>query len=184
MDFHPGRARSLLERRVQSLSAQAESELGLSLPRIGVRTDLRGLAAGRCRIRRGGRGIRVEVRFNVRTLEDAWLLEDAWRETAPHEVAHAAIAVWAWLKGRRVQPHGREWRTLCLALGGSARTTHALPLQRARRRREFEYLMDDGERVWLGPTRHKRLQSGRASYRFRGRPVRSSAHTGRSRTRR
>lgn len=184
MNFQPSRARSLLDDRVRSLRVRAERELDLALPVIGVRTDLRGLAAGRCHIRRAGRTLAIEIRFNVLTLQEAWLLEDTWRETAPHEVAHAAIAVWALRIGRRVRPHGREWRSLCLALGGSGRTTHALPLERARRHREFEYRLADGEHAWLGAVRHKRLQSGNVGYFHRGRPIRPDAFTGRTRERR
>lgn len=183
MEFRPSHAHSLLDSRVRSLRARAVTALGLVLPEIEVRTDLRGMAAGRCHITRAGRALEIKIRFNVLVLEEAWLLEDAWRETAPHEVAHAAIAAQAFRNGRRVRPHGPEWRALCLALGGSGRTTHALPLRRARRHREFEYRLPEGEHVWLGAVRHKRLQSGKARYYHRRRRIHPGAFTGRMRTR-
>lgn len=167
-----------LERRVALLATRAGERLGIRLPAFRVRADLHGLAAGRCRIRHRRGVTEVTIRFNARVLDEDWLLADALDETAPHEVAHAAIGVWAGERGRRPRPHGPEWRDLCRALGGSGRTTHDLVLQRARRHREYEYRLDGGDSVWLGSTRHRRLQEGRARYFHRRRPVVPGAHTG------
>ncbi len=173
-----------LQRRVDELAREAARHLGLALPPITVRVDLRGLAAGRCHVHGPGPRPALEVRFNERILGDAGLFRDAWRETAPHEVAHAAVSAWARAARRRVRPHGPEWLALCRALGGSGATTHRLPLERARRHREFEYELDDGDRIWLGGVRHGRLQRGRARYFHRRRPVLASQFTGRQRLRR
>lgn len=171
-----------LQQRVDTLAREASRYLGHPLPAMTVRLDLRGLAAGRCHVR--GRQPDIVIRFNCRVMTDDDLFHDAWQETAPHEVAHAAVSAWALSNGRRVRPHGPEWLQLCRALGGSGDTTHRLPLQRARRHREFEYQLTDGERVWLGSVRHGRLQRGRARYYHRRRPVLASQFTGRQRLRR
>lgn len=167
-----------LAHQVAILAAGAGDHLAIRLPAFRVRADLRGLAAGRCLIRHQRGVTEVTIRFNARVLDEAWLLADALAETAPHEVAHAAIGVWARERGRRVRPHGTEWQALCRALGGSGRTTHDLPLQRARRHREYEYRLDGGDSIWLGSVRHRRLQEGRARYFHRRHPVVPGAHTG------
>lgn len=172
-----------LEHRVAMLALRAGDRLGVRLPAFRVRTDLRGLAAGRCLIRRHRGVVQVTVRFNARVQGEAWLLADALAETAPHEVAHGAIAAWALQQGRRVRPHGPEWLALCRYLGGSGRTTHDLPLPRARRHREYEYRLDGGDSIWLGMVRHRRLQEGRARYFHRRRALAPHAHTGRWRYR-
>lgn len=170
-----------LERRVAMLATRAGERLGIRLPAFRVRADLRGLAAGRCQLRRQRGVIEVTIRFNARVLDETWLLDDALAETAPHEVAHGAIAVWAQHEGRLVQPHGPEWLALCRALGGSGRTTHKLHLKRARRHWEYEYRLAGGQAVWLGTLRHRRLQSGQALYYWRQQPVLAGDFTGRAR---
>lgn len=172
-----------IRQRVDQLWARAADRLGCRLPECRVRVDLEGLAAGRCLFTRG-RGIpAVTLRFNARSLTEPWLLDDTLAETVPHEVAHGAIGVWAQQQRRRVRPHGPEWLALCRALGGSGRTTHELPLKRARRHREYEYRLDDGRCIWLGPVQHRRLQEGRARYFHRRLAVAPKAHTGRWRLR-
>lgn len=170
-----------LEQRVRRLAARAAAELAVSLPVPVVRADLRGLAAGRCHLSVHGDRARVVIRFHERVLQEEWLLRLALSETAPHEVAHAAIGVWSLGRRKRVRPHGPEWRALCRALGGSGRTTHSLPLRRVRRRREYEYRLDGDRVIWLGAVRHGRLQSGRARYFHRDCPVEPGHHTGRAR---
>lgn len=168
-----------IRQRVDQLWARAADRLGCRLPECRVRVDLKGLAAGRCLFTRGGGATTVTLRFNARSLTEPWLLDDTLAETVPHEVAHGAIGVWAGLRRRRVRPHGPEWLELCRALGGSGRTTHELPLNRARRHREYEYRLTDGRCIWLGPVQHRRLQEGRARY-FHGRlAVVPNARTGR-----
>lgn len=170
-----------IRRRVDQLWARAADRLGCRLPECRVRVDLEGLAAGRCLFARG-RGVpAVTLRFNARSLEESWLLDDTLAETVPHEVAHGAIGVWAEQQRRRVRPHGPEWLDLCRALGGSGRTTHELPLKRARRHREYEYRLADGDAVWLGSLRHRRLQNGQALYYWRQQPVLAGDFTGRAR---
>lgn len=172
-----------IRQRVDELWARAADRLGCRLPECRVRVDLEGLAAGRCLVGYSGGAPAVVLRFNAKALTEAWLLEDTLAETVPHEVAHGAIGIWARQQRRRVRPHGPEWLDLCRALGGSGRTTHALPLRRARRHREYEYRLDDGRCIWLGPVQHRRLQGGRARYFHRRLAVVPKAHTGRWRYR-
>lgn len=183
--MHPAVDQTLenLKRRVADLARHAGAILGIPLPPFEVRADLRGVAAGKCHVHLRPRPPRVSIRFNVRVLEDRELLDNALAETAPHEVAHGAIGVWAYKCRRRVRPHGKEWLALCQALGGSGATTHRLPLKRARRHREYEYRLADGALVWLGAVRHRRLQAGRARYFYRRQPVPVAGFTGRERYR-
>lgn len=172
-----------LEGRVAELTRRAADHLGVRLPAFEVRADLHGLAAGRAVVRGTRRTLDVTIRFNARVHDDPRLLENALAEIAPHEVAHGAIGVWARHRRRRVRPHGPEWLDLCRALGGSGRTTHTLPLERARRHREYEYRLEDGRCIWLGPVQHRRLQEERARYFHRRLAVIPGAHTGRWRYR-
>lgn len=170
-----------LHRRVEDLRRVAARHLGLALPVFRVAADLHGRAAGHCRVCRGRVSLDVLIRFNRQVVEDERLRAHALSEIAPHEVAHAAMAWLAWKTGARLRSHGPEWRSLCVALGGSGDTTHDLPLPRARRHREYEYRLVDGTRVWLGGVRHRRLQSGHTRYAHRGAPIPRDAHTGRVR---
>ncbi len=172
-----------IRQRVDQLWARAADWLGCRLPECRVRVDLVGLAAGRCLVGQSRGAPAVILRFNTRSLTESWLLDDTLSETVPHEVAHGAIGVWAMQQRRRVRPHGPEWLELCRALGGSGRTTHELPLKRARRHREYEYRLGDGPCIWLGPVQHRRLQEGRARYFHRRLAVDANAHTGRWRFR-
>lgn len=50
------------------------------------------------------------------------------RETVLHEAAHI-IAIKKYTNlGIRIKPHGREWRTVCLALGGKPERCHDMKL--------------------------------------------------------
>lgn len=60
--------------------------------------------------------------------------EDAWRTTLRHEYAHFLVAE---RFGRRVKPHGAEWRAMMALLGEVPKVTHNYPVQRSRRARRI-----------------------------------------------
>ena len=82
--------------------------LECELPPIPVRFDLRGRSAGMFRIRNGA----AEIRYNPYLF--ARYFRENMESTVPHEAAHYAVDR---VHGRRVRPHGAEWRALMIALG-------------------------------------------------------------------
>lgn len=79
-----------------------------SLPRIDLRFDLRGKAAGL--VQRTGDG-RITIRYN---LAMAQLQPEGFiSQTVPHEVAHVVAGV---CHGR-VKPHGAEWQSVMTFFG-------------------------------------------------------------------
>jgi SprT protein len=76
--------------------------------------------------------------------------------TIPHEVAHIVCHL---LYGRRVRPHGPEWRAMCLALGGTGERCHRFDAQPARMVARYDYAC--GCRRWsLTSIRVRRIRRG------------------------
>lgn len=153
---------------IQSLQAQAREQVtywieqarqltGTSprrLPLPAVDFDLRGRAAGQAvlaRRRRDG----DRIRFNATLL--ASHPREMLAETVPHEVAHVAVHR---IHGRRVRPHGAEWKALMTAFGVKPEPCHRLPAEPARRLRRFRYACRCDEPVWLTTIRHNRARRG------------------------
>lgn len=126
------------------------------LPLPEVRFDLRGRAAGQAVLSRRRNVVDV-IRLNADLL--ASHPRDMLDETVPHEVAHVAVHR---LYGRRVRPHGPEWKALMQAFGVPADTCHKLPVTPARRLRQFRYACGCDEPAWLTSIRHRRAQNGTA----------------------
>lgn len=142
--------------------------------------SLRGLKAGQVRIRSDDGP--PEILLNP----GLWRFGlDEVRETLAHELAHVLVWYLAQAgdgRARRASVHGALWRSIAEELGCSGRTTHDLPLKKARRARWHEYALDETLRIWIGPVRHRRIQSGRYRYTHRpsGQPIRADHYTGKS----
>ncbi|MDA8787001.1 SprT-like domain-containing protein [Porticoccaceae bacterium] len=124
---------------------------------VPVDFDLRGKCAGMYQVRRKQR----RIRYNP------WLFakyyQDSLSDTVTHEVGHYIVDC---LYGsRRVKPHGPEWKSIMLDLGGIPRATGdydltGIPMRQYQR---FDYLC--GCRAHqLTIMRHRKIQRGRASY--------------------
>ncbi|MEM9300716.1 MAG: SprT-like domain-containing protein [Pseudomonadota bacterium] len=163
---------------VRSRAAELVTAAGGQLPdRVEVAFDLRGRMAGQARLLPDGTGL---IRLNRQLFEFPEHEYAELRDTVLHEMAHLCVMCSA----QRARPHGRRWRALAQALGAIPRATHALPLRGVRAGTEYGY--DLGDRtVWLGSTRHARLQAGKAIYRIRtesgSRAIPRDAFTGQSR---
>ena len=72
--------------------------------------------------------------------------DEVWR-TLKHELAH--LVAFSRARGRRIAPHGPEWRRACTELGIPGESaTHALPLKTRRMKRRFAYACGNcGERI-------------------------------------
>lgn len=130
------------------------------LPDIPVRFDLFGRSAGMYRIR----GRQREIRYNP-VIFATWYDQNL-ADTVPHEVAHYVVEM---LHGRRVRPHGTEWRRVMTDFGiVDARCTHDLDLGDlpVRRERRFRYRCACREHQ-LSATRHHRVLRGQSRYHCR-----------------
>ncbi len=126
------------------------------LPLPEVRFDLRGRAAGQAVLaRRRGHADAIRLNADLLTSHPRDMLD----ETVPHEVAHVAVHR---LHGRRVRPHGPEWKALMQAFGVPADTCHKLPVTPARQLKQFRYVCGCDEPAWLTSIRHRRAQNGTA----------------------
>ena len=98
------------------------------------------------------------------------------RLTVPHEVAHLV----ARCLFPRASAHGREWRSVCLALGGDGKRCYSaeergVTVIKGRQTSQYLYHTTVGTEVWVGPVHHARLQkngdvglfSGREGYSLR-----------------
>jgi len=90
-------------------------------------------AAGRAFYQTG----RIELNPKLQTLPEERRDEEI-RNTFLHELAH--LVSFARAKGKRIQPHGSEWKQACVDLGipGEIRC-HDLDFQPRRQRRKFAY---------------------------------------------
>jgi SprT protein len=116
---------------------------------LTIRWDLRGQAAGQaCK-----KGDNLILRLNLQaiSLDRDWVI----KEVIPHEIAHLICFIAPYL-GRN---HNRNWRNVCVRLGGSGSTTHDKPLKKARNVRQYVYHKGD-QKVKVTSIRHKRIQKG------------------------
>lgn len=139
--------------------------LGREFDHIPVYFDLKGRTAGMYKVTGSGRRIQRQIRYNP------WIFakyyENNLTVTVPHEVAHYLVdcihnAKW---KGRRVRPHGTEWKAVMDAFGVDSSVTSTFDLGGipTRQHRQFEYLCSCKIHQ-LGIRRHNKVSRGEASY--------------------
>jgi predicted SprT family Zn-dependent metalloprotease len=75
--------------------------------------------------------------------------------TISHEVAH--IVCFYHYKNSR---HNKQWKRVCISLGGDGKTRCSLNLTPKRIHLYFQYLLDNGKITWISRTRHRRIQKG------------------------
>lgn len=107
-------------RRTRSYIDRAAGIFGRAFDPVTVVFNLRGKTPGMYRII----GERREIRYNP------WLFskypDDSLANTVPHEVAHYIVEQ---VYGRRVRPHGREWKRLMRAFGAEPARTCSYDLE-------------------------------------------------------
>ena len=128
----------------------------LSLPAIAVRFDLRGRSAGMYK----AQGSERLIRYNPWVFAIAF--DDNLTQTVPHEVAHYAVDI---RYGRRVKPHGPEWKNTMKAMGYVPTVTcnYALQGVPTRQVRRFRYQCRCQTHS-LTSYRHFRILRGAAKY--------------------
>ena len=112
--------------------------------------DLRGQAAGQANYRHN------VIRLNRELLEK--YTADFIDQTIPHEFAHlVAYQVY----GSRIKPHGKEWKSVVLALGAKPVRTHSYEATPTRRLKRFRYQCDCPDSLYeITSVRHNRILRG------------------------
>ncbi len=139
--------------RTLDLLERAALHFGKPMPRVEIRFDLGGRAAGQARFRNGRPPL---IRYNSDLL--ARNGERFLAQTVPHEAAHVVVfALHPW--GTR--PHGPEWRAVMALFGAEARRCHEYDTDHlpGRRLRRFEYRCGC-RRHLLTSIRHNRALRG------------------------
>ena len=141
------------EQRTRQLLAVAGRHFGREPGRVVVKFDLSGKAAGMALFPHRASPI---IRYNVLLLAEN--REDFLRRTVPHEVAHVVARH---LFGRRIKPHGPEWRQVMVLFGADPSRCHDYDISRASRRRlkRFDYRCNCRSHQ-LTSIRHNRVLQG------------------------
>jgi len=152
--------------KTRQLIQWAGRHFGRRIAQPDIRFDLTGKAAGMAVFPAKGS---VTIRYNRTLLHNNGV--DFLHQTVPHETAHlVARAVY----GRRIRPHGPEWRSVMQLFGAEPIRCHhfEVPDRIRRRMRYFDYRCACQVHR-LSAIRHHRSQAG-VSYRCRrcGSPLR------------
>ena len=140
----------------------AEQRFGITMPKVDVRFDLKGRAAGIA----GWRGTNYYLRFNVQHMAlggQTW--DHLLNDTVPHEVAHTVCQAFPQY-GRN---HDAGWKRVCVALGGNGRRTYSeddAP-EAVAAARPYVYITTAGHEVRVTKVMHAKIQQG-ANYTARG----------------
>jgi predicted SprT family Zn-dependent metalloprotease len=107
--------------------------------------------------------VRYSLKFNAEATEKYF--DDMLNNTVPHEVAHSVVQFHIchgmYGYGRKIMPHGVEWRRVCLALGGTtAERCHSYKLTAARKTNRYLYELPIAGTVEIGSKHHKAIQQG------------------------
>ena len=139
--------------------------LGYDFDNIPVHFDLKGRTAGMYKVKGRGRRAQRQIRYNP------WLFSKYYENnltvTVPHEVAHYLVdcvhnSRW---KGRRVRPHGTEWKAVMDAFGVDNSTTSKFDLEGipTRGQQQLDYHCSCKVHQ-LSIRRHNKVCRGEASY--------------------
>lgn len=77
-----------------------------------------------------------------------------------HEIAHHIAYL---LHGKKIKPHGTEWKNICKKLGYEPEVYHNLPVQKSRELRRFKYRCGCSNHL-ITSIRHNRIQKGIAYF--------------------
>ena len=149
MQSTSGSIKNLAMQKVEELRVKTLELFGMEIdPEISF--DLRGMAAGQANYKEN------RIRLNRELLGK--YTSDFIEQTVPHEYAHLV----AYRKfGNRIRPHGKEWRSVMLALGAEPRRTHNYRVAPARKCRRFLYKCKClGKDYQLSSIRHNRIKKG------------------------
>jgi|SRR6185312_3104305 len=81
--------------------------------------------------------------------------DDLLNDIIPHEIAHL-IAIYFY----KNRSHNKQWKEICLALGGDGRAVTHNVLTPKRLHRYHKYQLDSDETIWLSTMKHRQIQNG------------------------
>ena len=136
--------------KVKACIERGNTLYGITLPKLDIRFDLKGRAAGMaCR-----RGTHYYLRFNTdMMMREAW--DHIINNTVPHEVAHTVCQ----FQPRLGANHNSGWARVCRALGGTGERCHSEEAVHGKGT-TYEYVTDRGHKVRMGDKHHATVQSG------------------------
>jgi predicted SprT family Zn-dependent metalloprotease len=157
--------------KVAAVIEKGNKVLGVTLPHVDIRFDLKGRAAGMAGGTRSfwqAGATNLYVRFNV---EHMMLGGQTWdhllNSTVEHELAHSFCQAFP----KHGRAHDTGWKNVCRILGGNGNRCYkqeeapeAVAVQRP-----YAYTTSTGHLVAVSPIIHSKIQSGRAfTYRGKG----------------
>lgn len=146
--------RSEVEQKCHNLIAKGNAMFGTNVKLSSIAWDLRGRAAGWAM----RSGLVYSVRFNL----DAKRMDPThfFNETVPHEIAHLIVFELTLTGRSRDRGHGRDFKRVCRALGGTGERCHNIALPKARVHKKYKYTTDSGRTIEVGSAVHKKIQQG------------------------
>lgn len=150
--FEP--TRTAVEQKCHELVAKGNAMFGTNVTLSSIAWDLRGRAAGQA-VRRGQV---YSVRFNLeaKSLDPNHFLN----ATVPHEIAHLIVFHMVVMGRSRDRGHGRDFKRVCQALGGTGERCHNIALTTARKTIKHKYITESGRVALVGGIVHKKIQQG------------------------
>jgi SprT protein len=136
--------------RTKECFAKAHQMYGLDLSMVSIRFDLKGKSWGIA----GRRDGRYYLRYNMHFILNH--LDETLKEVVPHEVAHIVC----FMNPRLGRNHDFGWQRVCRALGGIGTRTHNKEVVFGKGC-TYEYTADNGQKIRLSETKHKRMQAGK-----------------------
>ena len=136
--------------KVQECITKGNNALGVTLPPVEVRFDLKGRSAGKA----GRRDGKLVVWFN-----GDMMLDDRFQHiinnTVPHEIAHSFCQSFP----RFGSGHDRGWKMVCFLLGGNGERCHDQEVTFARGA-TYEYTTTTGHKVRVSQQIHNKIRKG------------------------
>lgn len=150
----PESTQQLIRFETETAIRKAQEVFGITLPRIPVRMNLKGQCAGQFWPMK-------YFRFNVELLS---LNPKEIRSTCWHEVGHYVtrfIYGHSYL-GKKVQPHGKEWKSVMRSLGQEPERCHNMDVSKTivRKQKRHEYICKC-KTFKLTTTRHNKILKGK-----------------------
>ena len=118
--------------------------------------------------------------FTKEASQDGIFFDDTMNDTVAHEVAHLVIMYFkkcGLYHGRKIMPHGKEWRRVAIALGSTGKRCHNLPITTARVHTKYMYRLNNGNVILIGKKHHNAIHDGRV---IRMKSTQEQIHAGRS----
>ncbi len=142
-----------VEQQVRQLLITAGNHFEKDPGQVDIKFDLTGKAAGMAVFPHRAKPV---IRFNALLLNENQ--EDFLKRTVPHEVAHIIARSFF---GKRIRPHGTEWRQVMQLFGAEASRCHNYDVSRSSQRRlkRFPYRCECRTHE-LSSIRHNRVLQG------------------------